>query len=573
MMAAHRCWRGLLLLLPGALVTFLLSSAAKPARDPAGRVDNWVEVRSRRFVVYSNAGEWEARKAAQHLERLAQTLERTTSGLRLDGGRDLRIYLFRERDDFVPYSPFRDDEEVRVAGFHTQRMDLDAEYIAYWMPPTGQDLTFASHEYVHAVLSRSFVNLPLWVNEGLAEFYSTFEPRGSRATLGKPVPQLVLQLQREGITPLRDLLAQEYSAGYRVNERSFSLHAQSWALVHRLYFSPGLGRVLGEIAAGTSSASAMRDVYGPNAIDSLQHVLVSSLHDQGMVYSDLEFSTPLQNEPVAIEPLEPAEARAMLAELALATARDGSAVAAARTRLEDAWRADSSRLSTAALLGCSALEAGDAAASRRWFAALDRPGRDADRALGLAGSRLVWSDLDDRRDMRLQERPTARQVEARHWLAAATEARPDAVDWLVAYAATFIDDPDSASMGVGALMHVQELDPRQPDVAGLETILFTRLGRLDAARHAYALIPAVPGRMAWRPWAGWCTLQASMTEVERLAKDGQLDEADSLIARTSRAIQDAEAESRCRQEQVWLQDLRQRAARRPEQGPAGRTRR
>ena len=49
--------------------------------------------------------------------------------------------------------------------------------------------------------------MPLWLNEGLAEFYSTFELVGDReALLGRPVPGHLEQLNQRTLLPLEELL-------------------------------------------------------------------------------------------------------------------------------------------------------------------------------------------------------------------------------------------------------------------------------------------------------------------------------------------------------------------------------
>ena len=46
------------------------------------------------------------------------------------------------------------------------------------------------HEYVHLVIDNVSDGLPLWLNEGLAEYYSTFlvDAAGTGALVGRAIP-------------------------------------------------------------------------------------------------------------------------------------------------------------------------------------------------------------------------------------------------------------------------------------------------------------------------------------------------------------------------------------------------
>src|SRR5262245_42443426 len=102
-----------------AIAVALLLAAAPPVRPalPDAAPDTWVEAKSQRFTVYSNAGEQAAVRAVRHLERLAEVLSATTQGLRVDGGREVRVFLFRDLPSFKPYRPSGDDEHGITAGF------------------------------------------------------------------------------------------------------------------------------------------------------------------------------------------------------------------------------------------------------------------------------------------------------------------------------------------------------------------------------------------------------------------------------------------------------------------------
>ncbi len=52
------------------------------------------------------------------------------------------------------------------------------------------------HEYTHYMLSGAYSYLPLWIEEGCAEFYSTFYAQKDRVDIGLPVESHVPLLQK-----------------------------------------------------------------------------------------------------------------------------------------------------------------------------------------------------------------------------------------------------------------------------------------------------------------------------------------------------------------------------------------
>ena len=88
---------------------------------------------------------------------------------------------------------------------------------------------------MHLAASRSLGELPLWMGEGLADFYSSFEAVDAKKVRIGTVHQRHLErLQRE-FMPLATLTAVDHQSPY-YNERNRPgiFYAESWALLHFL---------------------------------------------------------------------------------------------------------------------------------------------------------------------------------------------------------------------------------------------------------------------------------------------------------------------------------------------------
>ena len=88
------------------------------------------------------------------------------------------------------------------------------------------------HEYVHLLVGNALAEVPTWFNEGLAEYYSTYQMLGEReATLGRVHENHVFAL-RERFIPLTELLAVDHrSPLYNEGDRRNIFYAESWSLV------------------------------------------------------------------------------------------------------------------------------------------------------------------------------------------------------------------------------------------------------------------------------------------------------------------------------------------------------
>jgi len=526
---------GFLVALPGR------AAGAPSASPPPIALDPWIEVRSARFRVITNATEPEAQRVARHLERLAETLERTTSGFKVDGGKETRVFLFHDQRSFRLHSPFKDDAYSSVAGLHVPGEDV--EQIAYFLSRRDETMEFASHEYIHVVLMRTFGPLPIWVNEGLAEFFSNFLPHERGATIGRPIQWHVARL-RQGMMPLDELLglsgeSPEYSGG----ERTGLIYAQSWALVHALVFDPAgsdrLGVLLRRLAAGVPSGNAIRDVYGPSAPDSLLRQLRVDVEAVAMHALEVSFSQDLEDVPLTTRSLPRVEVLELLGELALQTssaARDSALRSGLESRasgyLAAAWESDSSRMMTAALNGRRFEERGDRAGADAWFGRVERAdGADA-RASAIAGTSLARRRLTSNESLRWRsDGPTPDALRARALLTRALAARPDVPEWLVPLALTYLEDTLDVSRGMGALIEAGEAFPHHPDIPGAMALLSLRMGNLGAALYNLGRIPWSPNERFWRENVGWLVLERIRGQVVEMANAGRPAGAESLIAR------------------------------------------
>jgi len=549
-----------------SLVALALAALCGPARAvlPEATHDDWVEVKSERFTVYSNADEQAAARAARHLEHLAQVLGETTRGLKVDGGREVRVFLFRDLRSFKPYRPSGDDDNGITAGFHVSGPDV--ELIAYHTPSEGDAMRFASHEYMHAVLARSLGELPVWVNEGLAEFYSTFHAGKRTAVIGTAISEHVAWLRANGTTPIDQLILQNVnSPDYNEGNRRGTIYAQSWALVHMLVMAPGADaarfpKLLGELGRGVDSHAALAHAYGPNACDSLAAALRAYVQRGSYTHTRWRFSADLEEVPTRVRAVPRAEVLTLLGELAARSRRTLAPLA--REHLEAAWRADSSNAVAAGVMCELADREGDDATSAGWADAVQRAAGADPRARALAGCALAMKPFSRGYLPSWPPRGAdAATLRGRSLLEAANAARPGRVEWLVPYGLTFLDDTTGLRLGVEALMTAHEAAPARSDATSGLSMLQARAGNRAGALALYQqLRKGWRDDEAWRYWAGYLLARRTADDAETWFNAGRHDEAESLLVRLERDVHEVGVKSVADRLLAWMWNMRSAGA-------------
>jgi hypothetical protein len=223
-----------------------------------GADPRWIRMPSGDFEIYSSAGEGDTRLVLQYFERVRAFFEQKLGGS--DQKSDpVRIIVFNSKKEYEPYRP----NEFALA-YYTQVAGRD--YIV--LSGTSADVfPVAVHEYVHLVARHGGLNLPPWLNEGIAEIYSTLKPLGDKVEVGSLIPGRMYALSREKWVPLSAILAADSSSPYyNEKNKAGSLYNEGWALTHMLslslQYSPGFARAFEEIRKGTPSEQALERYMG-----------------------------------------------------------------------------------------------------------------------------------------------------------------------------------------------------------------------------------------------------------------------------------------------------------------------
>ena len=182
------------------------------------------------------------------------------------------VYVVGTKKGLDPLVPLYKGKPASLAGFFGQSSDVN--HIVICLEGFDESTQVAYHEYTHLLLRNAVRTLPLWLNEGLAEYYSTYHlvDRGKAATVGRAQRDHILRL-RERYLPIATLIDVDHSSPmYNEGERRTIFYAESWALIHYLMVARPNGgdtinRYVREIAEGRTPAEAFTTAFGKTPVE------------------------------------------------------------------------------------------------------------------------------------------------------------------------------------------------------------------------------------------------------------------------------------------------------------------
>jgi tetratricopeptide (TPR) repeat protein len=217
----------------------LLATCASGAH--AGDVNaGWVEVRSAHFTVMTNSGEKNGRHVAAQFEEIRSMFQNTLTSLRVDPPQPIVILAAKDENTMKALLP--EDWEVKGHVHHAgmYQQGEDKHYVLMQLDMGGNNpFHTLYHEYTHALLHLNYSRLPLWLDEGLAEFFGNSELGDKESKTGTVDENHLRFLNESKLLPIETLLEVDYNSPY-YNEanRASVFYAQSWALIHYLLMDP-----------------------------------------------------------------------------------------------------------------------------------------------------------------------------------------------------------------------------------------------------------------------------------------------------------------------------------------------
>ncbi|HEY1216971.1 MAG TPA: DUF1570 domain-containing protein [Bryobacteraceae bacterium] len=294
-----RSWSMLLILLVGYCGKLF-------AADP-----QWIKLTTSQFEMYTTNDERSAAAALQIFEQAHSFFAQVSIGPARLVEDPVRIIAFRSEDEYARY-------RLNPGAFAYYLRNYNRDYIVM------QDIApahyaAAIHEYTHLAVEHAGLKLPLWVNEGLAEVYSSLEFDRGQVVAGRVPAARLVDLQNEKWLSLQTLLAVDRSSPYyQQPDKMRIFYAQAWALCHMLSLSPAyrpkFAEFLAAAATEKSTARCFEEIYG-KSIAEIQREAVAYLSQPNV--ATVSFALKLDNTKIhpTVSPLGDFERNMALSSL------------------------------------------------------------------------------------------------------------------------------------------------------------------------------------------------------------------------------------------------------------------
>ena len=391
-----------------------------------------------------------------------------------------KVYIFNDQRTFTQYCEAVLGRSDRLSGVFLS--DRDGNHVL--IDGDAREVNHVvNHELTHYFLRNTIpTQVPLWFNEGLAEFYSTFTAHNDSVEVGLPIAEHLAWLRTQPLIPLKDLFAiDQDSKDYHEGNRQGVFYAESWALVHYMMIGnpdrrAQLGMYVGLIAGGRPIDEAFHSAFH-GTYDDLERELRKYIRAYTMSY----IRYPLANlKPVEIPAPRPLARDALLVSLAdLLLHANTPHFAEAETFLAEALSVDPSSAGAHAELGVArSWQREDAAAEESFERAVQLGSRDALPYLLYGDSILRRLEGNGRHGAG----PNTADIEkSRSLFRKATELDPTSALAFAGLGATYTMTAEDPSPGIAALERSLELAPSETDALFNLIMLDGRSGRRDDA--------------------------------------------------------------------------------------------
>lgn len=481
------------------IFAMLIVSVPRPCFGVPSQKEKWLRVRTPHFTLLSNAHPEVTAEAAKMLECFRGTVEEqeptTATGVYVP----TTVILFEDDDAFRPYKLQPSGDPLPYAGFLVPTPD--GNYIGMTISEERDPYATVLHEYTHWMLEKNHAQVPLWLHEGMAEFYSSFKIKGDKAVIGRTLEHHVEWLDHLRLLPLPKLFVMDHaSRDWNEGLRRGLFYAQAWILYHYMHLgrpelAPKLDQFLRSLNATANTTTAWNEAFG-TGYEPIEAGLRQYVQEKRFPTREVPLRCPDREALGDVEPVPYADIAYTLGDfMAHATpwqAREARLHFDAALRIDPAHARAQVALATILDAEDRRLEAAD-----RFHKAQELAGND-DEVYFRWGSSKVRRAQDRYADatMPLDTLP-ADLLTARELLTRSLALRPERAEALVNLGVTYVFDPGDPRAGVAALESARILLPARMDVACYLVYLYLRLENRPAAT---ALVHDVLGRSLRREW-------------------------------------------------------------------------
>ncbi|MBS0631727.1 MAG: tetratricopeptide repeat protein [Verrucomicrobia bacterium] len=196
----------------------------------------WIVVKTPHFTVLTAGRAAEAQAWATDLERFRLAME---TFLVVDPARlaPVTVVIFSNNGQFKPYKQLQNGKPAAIDGYFARIDNVNAIGLSTAADDKVQIRRIIFHEATHWFSSARREVQPAWMDEGMAEVFSTFTADEKTFSVGDAIAGHVAYLREVGVTNPGVLVGTSRDKiNYDDASRTGRFYAGSWALVHWIMF-------------------------------------------------------------------------------------------------------------------------------------------------------------------------------------------------------------------------------------------------------------------------------------------------------------------------------------------------
>jgi tetratricopeptide (TPR) repeat protein len=349
-----------------AQLSLLLIGFAAPAARAAAPA--WIEIHSEHFTLVTDGGDKDGRHLLDQLERMRWAFATMFPKANVDPAAPIVVIAVRNEKEFQTLEPaaYLGKGMAHLGGYFLKAPDKN--YILLRTDTEGpHPYSIIYHEYTHLELGTE--GMPVWLNEGLAQYFENTEFREKDVLLGEPSMDLMETLKQNSMIPLDTLFRVDANSPYYHEEQKVTVfYPESWALTHLLMSEDfkdhvnRIGNYLNLVNQHVDPVTAAQQAFGD------LKKLWSQLNDytNRMSYEELRLNSaaaPIDERAMTAAPISPTQVDAVRADVLAYVGRTTEA----STVLDAVLKADPNNLQAHETMGYLAQRDGKMDVAKKWY--------------------------------------------------------------------------------------------------------------------------------------------------------------------------------------------------------------
>jgi tetratricopeptide (TPR) repeat protein len=329
----------------------------------------WLQIHSEHFTLVTDGGDKDGRRLLDQLERMRWAFQTMFPKANVDPAAPIVVVALKNDREFQQVEPpgYQGRGKAQLGGYFLKAPDKN--YILLRLDTEGDHpYAIVYHEYTH--LEMGTEGMPIWLNEGLAQYFENTEFRDKDVLLGEPDPMLLAILRQNSMIPLETLLRVDANSPYYHEEQKASVfYPESWALTHMLMSEDfhdhinRIGNYLNLVNQHVDPVTAAQQAFGD--LKKLQSAL-DDYTTAGRSYLELHLNSaaaPIDEKAMVATPIPQTQVDAVRADVLAYVGRPADA----RPLLDAVLQADPKNAQAHETMGYLAQRDGKMDEAKKWY--------------------------------------------------------------------------------------------------------------------------------------------------------------------------------------------------------------